>query len=133
MTTYEIVEQIAANNLSIRRIPEKVVETYSLENYKEGDEIITWTFNRNRFAVMYGEKAADQHQASWNKRYPEGRKMCRRIRIPEHAGMWLCKVVNNTDSIVRWDIRSKQDTVFIGETLSDCITKFLKYKKQYEQ
>lgn len=70
----DIISIITEHNLSIRRIPNIIPETYDIRHIKEGDEIIT--IGTRRF--------------------------CRRYRTPTHAGWFLCKPVNDTMAAVSW-------------------------------
>lgn len=95
----DILEIILKYGLSIRQIPLQRVETYSMHSYREGFEII------------------DVPPTKYNV---EG-KACRRITIPNHAGYWMCKQVNDTDSRVQWNI--KRDN--LAPTLEESIGKFI--------
>lgn len=80
-------------NLSVRRIPNIVSETLDIRHFKDGDEILV---------------------------SPNGRKFCRRYRVPENAGMYMVQSVNNTSSGVIW---SKDDN--LADTLEKSIELFL--------
>lgn len=88
-----IIQVIEKYNLSVRRIPDSVTEVNEIRHRKEGDEVIT----------QYG------------------RQFCRRTRIPEHAGWYMVKPINDTGSMVRWD--AKKDN--LAETLEGSIELFL--------
>lgn len=73
----DILATIIKHNLSVRRIPDKIRETFDIAYFKEGDEITHY----------------------------KGRKFCSRYKIPTHAGWFLCKPVNNTYSGVDWSFK----------------------------
>ena len=80
-------------NLSIRRIPNKVCEIHDIRHYQAGDEIIE----------------------------NNGRKFCRRYKIPKNAGKYMCKQVNDIGSIVRWNLKTDN----LSDTLQESINLFL--------
>lgn len=112
----DILEMIDKHNLSIRKIPLQTVELYELQHYKEGDEIVTLT--KEEQEKRWRKESAER----FIKRFPEGRKFCRRIKIPDHAGWYMCKQVNSTDTTVRWNIK----TDYLAPTLEESINLFLK-------
>jgi hypothetical protein len=80
----EIIEIIEEHGLSLRKIPDTVTSCHEIRHHQEGDEKFIFTPK--------------------NPSIPP-REMCRRTRVPEHAGMWLCQQIKHTNSIVRWDIK----------------------------
>lgn len=81
----ELLQHITLNigAISIRQIPLKVTETYDIRHYKEGDETFKEVFNRGNTTVE--------------------REFCRRYRIPDNAGYWMCQISKQTMSTVRWN------------------------------
>lgn len=94
----DILEIIDKYNLSIRKFPSSVTEVNEIQHKKEGDEEFTIT-----------KEGAE-------KRY------CRREKIPTHAGWYMCKQLNDTYSMVRWDIKKDH----LAPTLEESINLFLK-------
>lgn len=91
-----VLDEITKHNLSVRRIPDGVVEVNEIRHRREGDEVFM----------------------------SKGRQFVRRVRIPEHAGWFMVKPVNDTGSIVRWN--AKEDN--LAPTLEESIALFLKGK-----
>ena len=58
----------------------------------------------------------------FNETYPNGKPIRIEVRIPKHAGMFMCKSVFNTDSMVRWNLKTDN----LADTLEGSIEKFLK-------
>jgi hypothetical protein len=98
-----IFEEITKHNLSVRRIPDGVVEVNEIRHRRDGDEVFT--------------SLPSPH-------FPNGRQFVRRVRIPKHAGWFMVKPVNDTGSIVRWN--AKEDN--LAPTLEESIALFLKGK-----
>ena len=73
--TSDTLADIKRFGLSVRQIPLEDVSTFDPRHYQEGDERITWN----------------------------GRDMVRRVRIPEHAGWWMCQKSRDTSSGVFWN------------------------------
>lgn len=90
----QIIEE---HNLSIRRLPDKVISRYDIRHFKEGDEVVEIN----------------------------GRKFAKRTTIPEHAGWYLVKQINNTMTTVHWSFK----TDFLAKTLEESIELFLESLK----
>ena len=88
-----IIEMIEKYNLAIRRIPNNYTETYDIRHFKDGDIII--------------EKF--------------GRKFVQRTIIPNNAGKYMVKQVNNNMSTVTWNVHKDN----LADTLEDSINLFL--------
>jgi hypothetical protein len=73
-----VIEIIDKFNLSIRRLPDKVINCYDMRHHKEGNKIITAN---------------------------NGRQFSQKTTIPEHHGWYMCKQINNTMSMVRWSYK----------------------------
>ena len=71
----DIIKMIEKYNLSIRRIPDEIVEVNEFRHYKPGDEVF------------------EQY----------GRKFVRRSYKPKNAGYYMCKSVNNNMSTIQWN------------------------------
>lgn len=82
--------------LSVRQIPLEIVSTFDPRHYQEGDERVTWN----------------------------GRDMVRRVRIPEHAGWWLCQKSRSNDALIMWS--AKRDN--LAPTLEESVAL---YKEQH--
>ena len=91
----DIVAMIEKYNLSVRRIPNKVSEVLDIRHFKAGDDLLV----------------------SLN-----GRKFCRRYRVPENAGKYMVKSVSNTFSSVDWN---NDDKKTLADTLEKSIELFL--------
>lgn len=114
----DILAIIDKYNLSIRKIPETVTELWTYYEgtpLKEGAEIITMT----------AEDMGSSTPKIFNKNFPNGRKFQKITKIPEHAGWYMCKTVNNTNSQVRWFI----DKDNLAPSLEESIKKFLNSQK----
>lgn len=90
MNDVEVLATIVQYGLSIRQIPLKVVSTYHIRHYKEGDEIVEI----------------------------KGVEYCRRTRIPANPGYWMCKQVRNTSSMVSWDIKTDNLAPTLSESVA---------------
>ena len=106
MTDSEIIQIISENNLSVRKIPEKVVRTGF----------------RRQFRFPLHEKETEE---TFICEY-SGMEKIRRIRIPENPGWWMCKEVKNTSSRVTW--RAKTDN--LSTTLDGSINKYIMKKQR---
>lgn len=111
-----IVEIIEKYNLSIRRIPDILTETNDIRHYREGDEIV----------ILTVDKVAPKFKKSFAERFPEGRKFCRRYKVPENAGKYMVKRVDNNFSAVSWDARKDN----LADTLEGSIELFLAKEKE---
>ena len=107
----DIITIIEKYNLSTRRIPNILTETYEIRHYKEGDEIVTLTV----------DKVAPELKASFAKNFPEGRKFCRRYKVPKNAGKYMVKPVDNNMSTVQWNVKTDN----LADTLEESILLFL--------
>lgn len=79
--------------LSVRQIPLEVVGIHEIRHRREGDEIVT--------------------------RY--GREMIRRVRVPEHAGWWMCQQVRHTSSTVTWKASQHHLAPTLDESVALCV------------
>ena len=96
MTSTELLVVIEEYNLSIRRIPEKVVSLYHPRHHKEGNELVTI----------------------------DGKEYSKETRIPEHAGWYMVKSIQDTGSIIRWNYSDN-----LAPTLHASIELYLKKLK----
>ena len=99
MDTLEVIKKYG---LSVRRIPESVYDVYEISHYKDGDEIVERKTARSGGGFYM-------------------RKMCKRTIIPDNAGHWMCKQVENTDSRTLWSIKTDN----LAPTLEESVQKFL--------
>lgn len=90
----DIVAMIEKYNLSVRRIPNIVSETLDIRHFKDGDEILV---------------------------SPNGRKFCRRYKVPANAGKYMVKPVDNNMSTVQWNVKTDN----LANTLEESILLFL--------
>jgi hypothetical protein len=91
----DIVAMIEKHNLSVRRIPNKVSEVLDIRHFKEGDDLLVSS---------------------------NGRKFCRRYRVPENAGKYMVKSVGNTFLSFDWN---NDDKKTLADTLEKSIELFL--------
>ena len=95
----DTVDLIKKYGIAIRQIPTEVYSCMEMRYFREGDEIVE---NNTR-------------------------SLCRRKRIPVNPGYWMCKQIKDTDSIVRWNIRTDN----LAATLEESITMLVhKIEKQ---
>lgn len=93
----DYLQLIEEHGLSIRRIPFVVEERYAYRHFD------SFRMNPKYSSVeMEGDKV-----------------VCK--RVPENAGWWMSKRVNNTSSMVRWS----SDTDNLAPTLRESINKCL--------
>lgn len=85
-----IIETIEKYNLSIRRIPDKVVSVYEISHILPGDEIIGHN----------------------------GRQFARRTKIPKNAGKYMCQSVKNTSSMVQWNTKTDNLAPSLEESIA---------------
>ena len=74
MTINELDKIIEKYNLSIRRIPDKIISRYEMRHHKKGNEIVT--IKKIKFTIS--------------------------TTIPKNAGMYMIKEVNHNNTIVKW-------------------------------
>jgi len=143
MTQQEILQIIADNFLCVRRLPFKVVSYWT---YREGDEtkiyvdekgnpskairsVVIQDFDLEHFQKTppskWEKRSPEERCAAYKKTYPNGRKLLREERSVDKGGWWYVKVVNNTDSTVRF---SREYDTFFAPTLEEAIQLFLKSK-----
>ena len=122
-----LLQTIIDNGLSIRQIPLRVAETRSFYSYgdtglPENHEIVETPIDPKFFD--YHKK---KHSDSLDYRF-DGEKVFRRFlrthRIPKYAGHWMCKKVTDTNSSVRWNLKTDN----LAPTLSESVEKFLAAK-----
>ena len=95
MTT-DTLADIKRFGLSVRQIPLEVIEIFDPRHGLRGGELIQW----------------------------RERPMVKIVRIPEHAGWWMCQKVGHTSSGVSWD--KKRDN--LAPTLEESVAL---YKEQH--
>jgi hypothetical protein len=93
MENYDLIKLIDKYDLSIRRIPDEIVSLYDTRHATDDDEIV-------------------EHN---------GRKFVKKVRIPEHPGWYMVKSVSNTDSLVRWNMKTDN----LSDSLEGSINLFL--------
>ena len=121
------LQTIIDNGLAIRQIPEKVVNCYGAsekrlaqENSKAVDKVIKTGVSPEKFEKMY-----KSHR--WNEYFkllPNGdvtRTFAEITRVPENAGYWMVKQVQDTGSTVRWNIKTDN----LAETLELAVQRWL--------
>lgn len=120
-----IFDTIIEYGLSVRQIPLRVRSIFDFDIYCRNNklnpdkvEFIMWKPDLEHF------KGDSLLMKRFYKRNPNGRKMAVVYNIPEHAGFWMCKKVNHTDTHVSWSI--EQDN--LSDTLEGSIERFLANK-----
>lgn len=117
MNDTDILKAIDKYNLSVRRIPDAVYRKMDFRYYEEGDDTELLTVDQ----VTYKE--------SFARNYPNGRRFCIKKNIPDNAGKYMCKPVGNTDSRVKWNLKTDN----LADTLAESVALFLKGVKYEEE
>jgi len=104
----DTLKTIIAHGLSIRQIPLVKRWCMDIRHAQPGDE----TFERTH---KVGSKTVT-------------RQYCRKTKIPANAGYWMCKVVDDTGSLVRWSIKTDN----LAPTLRESVELYLKSIGQYQ-
>ena len=119
------LEKIIEHGLSVRQIPEQVIEHWTFTKVKPGDVIVEreWDTDRNTFA--YKEKMALKYPANYRIDY-ESKKVFRRIkksiRYPKHGGKWMSqRTTDNTDACIKWDVKRHNLAPTLQESVSKCL------------
>lgn len=128
MKNIDFLQIIIDEGLSVRQIPFQVVEVYDATHCRDGDEI----FTRNGIETFPGDpdkkddwgRTNKQKRDEFDKRFPNGRKFCRRIRIPQNPGYWMCQKITGTSSMIQWS--TKKDN--LAPTLQESIQLYLQNK-----
>lgn len=120
-----ILKIIIENGLSIRQIPEKLDYTWSINNHKEGNEIIEDTINPKNYNYNYKPFKEKYKDDPNYKFYDDVQKIVRLLTketvFPTYAGYWMCKKVNSTSSTVSWNIKTDN----LAPTLEESVKLFL--------
>ena len=122
------LKTIIENGLSIRQVPLQVVSLLDITNAKEGEEIVEHeiTTANYKWIVHNMEKRPESYNLSgWrldhkNKRV--FRKFVRRVKIPNHAGYWMCQQVKGTSAGVEWSSKIHN----LAPTLDESVALFIK-------
>jgi len=107
----DILQTIEDNNLSIYRIPNEVLHTYNIENFAVGDTILYCTV----------DDVNEQAKEDFIQNFPNGRQFCRKTKIPENAGKYMCKSIKTTNLNVKWNVKTDN----LADTLPGSILLFL--------
>ena len=123
---FDILEMIDKHNLSIRRIPDSVTKMWTTspngDVRKSSNPNVTITAVRMSITDFHGDNPTLYQVKNWNKNYPDGYKVfSKEVTIPKHAGWYMCKSVNNSDSTVRWMMEKDN----LAPTLRESIELFL--------
>ena len=94
----DVLAEIIKHGLSVRQIPLEVVSIFDPRHGLRGGELIQWN----------------------------GRDMVKTVRVPEHAGWWMCKKVEHTLSVVNWDMDSHN----LKPTLEESVALYLEKQKE---
>lgn len=122
MSPNELVAIIMVHGLSLRQIPLRVAQTYEIQHFQEGDEIVeSKPLIHINYDVFKQNKAGNPNYKFYDETKTVTRLWCRRYRIPNNAGYWMCKQVANTDSMVRWSIEKDH----LAPTLEESVKKFI--------
>lgn len=115
MTSDELIKLIADNNISVRRIP---IETVSCYRLNPGD-VDRHAAKGIKFEVFKGKRK------QWCKDfkkfvYPET-EFIRVFKYPENGGKWMTKIVNDSGSIVRWNIETDNLADTLEQSVKLCL------------
>lgn len=120
----ETLEQIIKHGLMIRQIPERVQHIESIENHKDGNEII------EREIMPYNTYARCKEKLTGNSyRFNDATQKVylRRTQyytVPEYAGYWLVmKSPNSTGSTVKWELKTCELAPTLKESVSLWVAK----------
>lgn len=91
---------IIVYGLSIRQIPQQTRRLYDPRHMKQGLELVTI----------------------------DGIKYAQQIKIPKHAGYWMCKQITSTSAQVVWNTKTDN----IAPTLKESVDLFLATQPEYK-
>lgn len=106
MNAIDIIEKYG---LSVRRIPLTVTSCFDVRHYEQHKK----AFAKDA-SVIISEPFTHTYNSGVNRQF------FREQRTPENAGYWMCKQVENTCSMVRWD--KKTDN--LAPTLEESVQKW---------
>ena len=129
MNAEEIINLIAENNLTIRKLPTEIIETFSYSNYRQGDVIRTSLVKENVSEEKFKELSEKLNWSPNEYFYKENciyRNYCQRTRIVSEtlSGKWMAKKCNSTGETVIW---YKSDGIF--NTLEEAVLNAIKNGK----
>lgn len=96
-----ILEIIQKHGLSIRQIPNEVTSCYSMHHHKEGNEIVCHTLSNSINYLPFKKKMNHRQDYVFDDDTQTVKRIfTKEVKIPNKAGYWMCKQVNNTSSQV---------------------------------
>ena len=130
MTSNEILDYIDKNNLSIRKLPEGYKVTIStmtpreIQKYKDNTlvldeytEILIYTI-----AEAYPKASPKTLERMQHEYYPDNKVYRMKVIKPyKYPGFYLCKRIEDTSSIVQWDLNKDN----LASTLEESIMLYM--------
>lgn len=113
----DILKIIEENGLSIRQIPKIIINRYDIRHHKPGNKIETWKPTIEYFQNQSFGGSPESRMKYFYQKFPEGRQFTVEEKIPTNAGKWMCKQIGNTDSMVKWDMRTDN----LADTLEESV------------
>lgn len=107
--------------LAIRQIPTSVTSLFSITGNESDDQIVRVEILGKNFEPFFRNRKDSPHFEFDHENKKIYRKFRREVRVPEHAGWWMCQQVGNTSSTVRWD-KSRHN---LASTLEGSIMLFI--------
>lgn len=128
MNNQEVLDTIIKYGLSVRQIPTQVRSLFTMDHYNPLEHTIFEEKIIVPNSYMYWKKQdplyANKHVRFDDDKQIVYRKYACEIKVPTHAGYWMCKQVKDTSSKVQWNIK----TDHLAPTLSQSIILFLSNK-----
>lgn len=120
----KILDTIKKHGLAIRQIPNSVTSICSMFHFKPGNEVIEReckTISPKTLKTMKGPK--ENYVVRDRKVFL---KQVKTVRIPEHAGWWMCQPSANTSASMEWSKKAHH----LAPTLEESVALFLKNTAQ---
>lgn len=132
----DILAIIKAHGLTIRQIPHITINRWHSTgkiNPKHTPFLMDIKIDDRGYSKMkasllqYESKADNQYGYRFDDNEQRIRKMiAREITIPEHAGWWMCQSIENTSSMIGWNIKEHN----LAPTLEESVGLYLSKLKQ---
>ena len=125
MDTLELIKKYG---LTIRQIPKEKVHYISYNSDKSGEypteerEIAT-NVSEETFQHVLKGGVWDAHVFRRNKKGTIFKKCLKITKIPHHAGYWMTKQINHTDTLVGWNKQADNLAPTLEKSVEMCIKK----------
>lgn len=129
MTDQETFDAIIKYGLSIRQIPKEIHSHFTMERYNPLEHTVVEQEVTLPNVYKYWKNQDPDHCAK-HVRFDDVRQIIYRkyaceTKIPQYAGYWMCKQVNDTSSKVQWIMQNSN----LAPTLNESVELFLKQLK----